>query len=134
MLFKAIFLLLMLTTYFPRLAAQEIIEDITIGDNYEENEEWKFEGKKSCIIDFYAEWCSPCMMLKPHVELLAEDNKDEVEVLFVNVDDNRELAKEFGVKNIPALFLYKDGELVEDRTMGKTNLKEKISEYLKGVN
>lgn len=84
---------------------------------------------KLVLVDFYANWCSPCMMLKPHVEKVSEDMGEDVEVLFIDVDQFRETAKDFEVKSIPALFLYKNGELVEDKTINKENIVSKIEQH-----
>ena len=63
------------------------------------------------LLDFYADWCGPCRLLGPVVEQIAEE-RDDLLVVKVNVDDNPELAKEFGVFSIPTLIVFKDGEVV----------------------
>jgi thioredoxin 1 len=63
------------------------------------------------LVDFYADWCGPCRMVLPVVEQIAEE-RDDLLVVKVNVDDNPELAKEFGVFSIPTLIVFKDGEVV----------------------
>ena len=71
---------------------------------------------KTVLIDFFADWCAPCMMLAPFVEEIAEENPDIV-VGKVNVDENPELAMQFNVSSIPALFVIKDGK-VKDSKIG----------------
>ncbi len=61
------------------------------------------------LVDFWAPWCPPCMMLKPEVERLASELGDRAKVAFVNVDEEPELAARFGVTSIPALFVVKNG-------------------------
>lgn len=59
------------------------------------------------LVDFYADWCGPCKMLAPELEELA---KGDVKVVKINVDEIPNLARKFGIMNIPTLLLYKDGE------------------------
>ena len=68
----------------------------------------------TCIVDFYADWCAPCRMIGPVLEQIADENPD-ITVVKVNVDENIELANEFGVRGIPALFVTKDGKAVAQR-------------------
>ena len=72
--------------------------------NYEKNPtEWKYEGKKPCLIDFYASWCGPCKRLSPIIDELAEDFNSKVDVYKVNVDDEPELANYFNIRTVPTL-------------------------------
>jgi thioredoxin 1 len=66
------------------------------------------------LLDFYADWCAPCRMLGPVLEQVAEENND-IKVIKVNVDENQELAAEFAVRGIPALFVLKDGKQLATR-------------------
>ena len=63
------------------------------------------------ILDFYADWCGPCQSLLPTVEKLAEEYKESVHILKVNVDEQRGLAEHFKVKSIPSLFFMKKNEI-----------------------
>ena len=63
------------------------------------------------LIDFYADWCGPCKMVSPIVDALAEE-QDAYKICKVNVDDEPELASAFGVMSIPALFVMKEGKVV----------------------
>ena len=79
--------------------------------NYEINKEWKFEGNKPCIIDFYADWCGPCKMVAPVLEELAMDFDGKVDVYKVNTEEEQELASAFGIKSIPSfLFIPSEGQ------------------------
>ena len=69
------------------------------------------ESDKTVLIDFWAEWCGPCRMLSPVVDEIANEQTD-VKVCKVNVDNEPELATQFGVMSIPTLVVIKDGEVV----------------------
>ena len=73
--------------------------------NYELNKEWKFEGEKPCIIDFYADWCGPCKMVAPVLEELAKDFDGKINVFNVDTEEEQELASVFGIRSIPS-FLF----------------------------
>ena len=66
------------------------------------------------LVDFFANWCGPCRMLAGQLEDL-DNNRSEVKIVKVNVDENRELSKKYGVMSIPALFLFKDGKLLDSK-------------------
>ena len=88
---------------------------------------WKYKGEKPAVIDFYATWCGPCRMQSPVIEALAEERQD-VHFTKMDVDDNPETAKNFGIMAIPTLLIKKDGQVV-DRLTGYTP-KEKLNEIL----
>jgi len=69
------------------------------------------------LLDFYADWCGPCQTLLPIVDKLSNEYKGTVEIRKVNVDENQELAAQFKVRSIPALFFIKDNQIV-DRVNG----------------
>ncbi len=68
---------------------------------------------KLVLVDFWAEWCTPCQMLGPIIEELAEELKDKVVVGKLNVDENRETAMKYQVMSIPTVLLFKNGEIVK---------------------
>ena len=79
--------------------------------NFEANKEWKFEGDKPCMIDFYADWCQPCKMVAPILEQLAEEYDGKIDIYKVNTEEQQQLAGVFGVQSIPSLlFVPKDGQ------------------------
>ena len=69
------------------------------------------------MVDFWAVWCGPCRMLSPTVDELAEVYADKIEVVKCNVDDCQEIAMEYGIRSIPTLLFFKEGQVVE-RTVG----------------
>lgn len=71
------------------------------------------EGNGLTLVDFWAEWCGPCIALGPTIEALATDYEGKVNVGKLNVDQNPETAQKFGIRNIPTILLLKDGEIVE---------------------
>jgi thioredoxin 1 len=79
--------------------------------NYENNKEWKFEGGKPCIIDFYADWCGPCKMVAPILEDLATEFEGKMDIYKVNTEEQQELAGAFGIRSIPSfLFVPLNGQ------------------------
>ena len=73
-------------------------------------------GSTPVLLDVWAEWCQPCRMLAPELKQVAAELSDELVVAKLNVDANMELAQSLGVQGIPALFLIKDGQLLEGWT------------------
>lgn len=70
----------------------------------------KAENSKLALVDFSATWCGPCKMLEPVLEEVSEELKGQVEFFSCDVDQNPELAQKFGIMNIPALIILKDGK------------------------
>ncbi|MBP6776870.1 MAG: thioredoxin TrxA [Piscinibacter sp.] len=63
------------------------------------------------LVDYWAEWCGPCKMIAPILDEVAKDYGERVQVAKMNVDDNREVPAKFGIRGIPTLMLFKDGQL-----------------------
>lgn len=79
--------------------------------NYETSQDWKYEGSMPAIIDFYADWCSPCKMVAPILEELADEYKDKIKIYKINTEQEQELASVFGIRSIPSLlFIPKEGQ------------------------
>ena len=100
---------------------------IEITDDNFENEVIKSE--LPVLIDFWAVWCGPCKMIAPIVEELATEYNGKAKIGKLDVDSNQQTSIKFGVRSIPTLLLFKDGEL-KDTIIGavpKTNIVEKLN-------
>jgi thioredoxin 1 len=79
--------------------------------NFDDNKEWKFEGDKPCLIDFYADWCAPCKIVHPILEELAKEYNDKINIYRVDTDKERQIAGMFGIQSIPSLlFIPLEGQ------------------------
>lgn len=82
----------------------------------EEFVEKVLNSKKPVLVDFFADWCGPCKMLAPVLDVLEKENED-YDIYKINVDENQDLAAEYEVSSIPNIVIFKNGEVV-DRSMG----------------
>jgi thioredoxin 1 len=76
-------------------------------------DELVMSSDKPVLVDFWAEWCGPCRMVGPIVEELAGEYDGKAVIGKVNVDENQEVAAKFGIRNIPTLLVFKNGEIVD---------------------
>ena len=68
------------------------------------------------VVDFWAEWCGPCKQIGPALEELSNEMEGKIKVVKIDVDSNPSAAAELGVRGIPALFLFKNGEVISNKT------------------
>jgi len=97
--------------------------------NESEFQEEVINSKIKVLVDFNAEWCGPCKMMRPVLDKYAEEH-DNVKIVSINVDNNNELARKYNVFSIPCLVVIKDGKEL-DRTVGlisRTELDDLIGE------
>ena len=80
------------------------------------------------LVDFWAEWCGPCKMIAPVLDELADEYSGKVKIGKVNIDDHQSLAAEYGVRAIPTLLLFKQGQVAEQivGARGKRDLKASL--------
>lgn len=95
---------------------QEEVKEMVIKVNSENFETEVLNSEKTVLIDFYADWCGPCKMLSPIVEQVASENTN-VKVVKINIDDEQDLAIDYGVMSIPTLVVIKNGQEA-DRVVG----------------
>ncbi|TLX72129.1 thioredoxin [Labilibacter sediminis] len=91
-------------------------------------EEVVLKSDKPVLVDFWAEWCGPCRMVGPVVKELAEEYGDKAVITKMDVDSNPEISVKFGIRNIPTILFFKNGEVV-DKQVGavpKTILASKL--------
>ena len=89
------------------------------------------QSKVPVLVDFWASWCSPCKMLSPVLDKVAEELDGKIKIAKVDCEANMNLAQKHGIRNIPAVFLVKDGK-IEKRTTGSMS-KESILKFIGDV-
>lgn len=84
------------------------------------------------LVDFWAVWCGPCKMIAPIVEEIAAEHAGKLKVVKIDLDKNRQMANQFGIRSIPTLMLFKQGLVVEQivGAVAKENLLKKIEPHL----
>ncbi len=87
------------------------------------------KASKPVVVDFWAEWCGPCKMIAPALEEISSELAEQVTIAKVNIDENPELAAQYGVRSIPTLLLFKNGEIAAN--MVGAAPKSRLSDWIK---
>jgi thioredoxin 1 len=90
------------------------------------------KSDKPVLVDFWAEWCGPCRMMTPTIDAIAADYSGRAKVGKLNVDDNGQTAMRYQIRGIPALLLFKDGKIVDQRVgaVGKSDLQKMLDAHV----
>jgi thioredoxin 1 len=89
-------------------------------------------SKQPVLVDFWAEWCGPCKMIAPVLDEAASTYEGKLQITKMNVDENRDIPAKFGIRGIPTLMLFKDGQLAATKvgSLSKAQLTEFIDQQL----
>ncbi|SMX87626.1 thioredoxin [Brevibacterium sp. 239c] len=95
-------------------------------------EETVLKSDKPVLVDFWAPWCGPCRMVSPIVDQIAEENSEKLNVVKVNTDENLETASKYGITSIPALYVFKGGEVAKTiiGARPKPALEDELSDFI----
>ena len=89
------------------------------------------KSSEPVVVDFWAEWCGPCKMIAPALEEISEEMAGQVKITKLNIDENQDMAMKYGVRSIPMLILFKDGEPMASQAGAKP--KGQIADWIKSA-
>lgn len=90
------------------------------------------KSKSPVLVDFFAEWCGPCKMMKPILEEVKKMKGESIRILKIDIDRNKELSKRFVIQSVPTLLLFKDGNILwrQSGVIQANDLSQIISQYI----
>jgi thioredoxin 1 len=94
----------------------------------------KINSGEKLMVEFWAEWCGPCKMMKPIFERVVSSNESDVQMYTLNIDHNREIALSLGIRSIPTVKMFNSGEVVETKVgmMNEGQIKDLVTELING--
>jgi thioredoxin 1 len=119
---------LLVATYKEQAMASELIKHITDA-TFEAD---VLQAGQPVVVDFWAEWCGPCKMIAPILDEVATTYQGKLQITKMNVDENRDIPAKFGIRGIPTLMIFKDGQLAATKVgaMSKSQLTAFIDQQL----
>jgi len=110
------------------------MSEFTIDVNEENFDSIVINSDKPVLVDFWAEWCGPCKMLTPTIEAIAEEYKDKSSIVKINVDDAPTIATKYGIRSIPSILLFRNGDVIEQRVgaVSKEELTSLLDKTIEG--
>jgi thioredoxin 1 len=91
------------------------------------------DSKLPILVDFWATWCGPCKTMLPILEELSKEYSDKIKIVKVDIEESMDLAKQYGIKSVPTMIVFVNGEKTNTKIIGainKQNLVKKLEEYL----
>jgi thioredoxin 1 len=94
----------------------------------------KINGGEKLMVEFWAEWCGPCKMMKPIFEKVASSNQSDVKMYTLNIDNNREVAMSLGIRSIPTVKMFNAGQVVETKIglLSENQINDLVVELING--
>ena len=97
----------------------------------EEFEDSILENSGVCLVDFWAEWCGPCKQISPILEEIASEENNDITIAKINIDENPRVATDYGIRSIPTMLLFSNGEL-KDTKVGVLP-KQELNDWIKST-
>ena len=120
--------------FFENNAKGVAVGEFTKEINEDNFEDIVINSDKPVLVDFWAEWCGPCKMLTPTIDIISEEYNNRGIVVKVNVDEAPSIATKYGIRSIPSLLFFNNGEVVEQRVgaISKDEITSILNKLIKG--